>query len=139
MALLAARNAGLEIPEDNLNRAIGLLEQATEGSGTVAYQVGSTGFAFGDSVARSSIVCLCLAIAERKESAAFQATAKYLRERIDRPPAAHWPYYTRYYLAQALYQSDFPAWEQWNSMNTESLEGERGEDGSIGGGPIRRR
>jgi hypothetical protein len=133
VALLAARNAGIEVPDENIKKAMDLLKQSTDSSGAVAYQVGSAGFAFGDSMARSSIACLSLAIAKEKESEAFQATLGYLQSRADRPTGSSWPEYTRYYLAQALFQGDFETWEKWNQINTEALESEQGDDGSIGG------
>jgi hypothetical protein len=110
-----------------------LLKQSTDASGAVAYQVGSTAFAFGDSVARSSIACLCLSIAKQKESEQFQATLRYLQDRVDRPSVGTWPYYSRYYMAQALFQGDFEAWQKWNELNTEVLQQDQREDGSIGG------
>lgn len=133
VALLAARNAGIEVPDENIKKAMDLLKQSTDSSGAVAYQVGSAGFDFGDSVARTSIACLCLAIAKEKESESFQSTLKYLQTRADRPTVGSWPEYSRYYMAQALFQGDFEAWEKWNQINTESLEEQLGEDGSIGG------
>lgn len=133
VALLAAKNAGIEVPDTNMEKMVKLLEQSTDDSGGVAYQVGSVGFAFGDSNARTSIACLSLAIAKEKEGKAFKATIKYLSDRIDQPASSSWPYYTRYYQAQALFQGDFEAWEKWNAMNTEMIQQEQGDDGSIGG------
>jgi hypothetical protein len=133
VALLAARNAGIEIPDQNIKKAMDLLKQSTDSSGAVAYQVGTTSYAFGDSMARSSIACLSLAIAKEKESEQFQATLRYLRDRVDRPNVTSWPDYSRYYMAQALFQGDFEAWQQWNVMNTEILQEDQRDDGSIGG------
>jgi hypothetical protein len=133
VALLAARNAGIEVPDENIKKAMDLLKQSTDSSGAVAYQVGSTGFSFGDSIARSSIACLSLAIAKEKESEQFQATLKYLQSHVDRPVIGSWPYYSRYYMAQALFQGDFDVWQKWNQMNTEILQDDQREDGSIGG------
>ena len=36
-------------------------------------------------------------------------------------------------MAQALFQGDFDAWEKWNRVNTEILQDDQREDGSIGG------
>ncbi len=132
VALLAARNAGVEVPDENINKAVKLLEDSTNDAGAVAYQVGSVGFAFGDSLARSSIACLSLSIAKRKESKAYEATLKYLTERIDQPPN-NWKYYSRYYMAQALFQGDFDTWSKWDKINTEMLQAEQNDDGAIGG------
>lgn len=133
VALLAARNAGIEVPDTNIEKSVNLLTTSTDESGSVAYQVGGTGFAFGDSLARSSIACLCLAIAKQKDSDAFRATLKHLTARIDQPPSGAWPYYTRYYMAQALFQGDSDAWEKWNQVNTDILQQDQRDDGSIGG------
>lgn len=135
VALLAARNAGIAIPDENIDKAVKLFENSTGPSGAVAYSVGSgAGFAFGDSLARSSIACLTLSVAKRKDSDAYERTLKHLTERIDQPPN-NWKYYTRYYMAQALFQGDFDSWKKWDEMNTEMLTEEQGENGSIGGGP----
>jgi hypothetical protein len=133
VALLAARNAGIEVPDENIKKAMDLLKKSTDASGAVAYQVGSTGFSFEDSIARSSIACLSLAIAQEKTCAQFQAALRYLQDRTDRPAMQNWPYYSRYYMAQALFQGDFDAWEQWNQLNTQILQEDLRDDGSIGG------
>lgn len=132
VALLAARNAGIEVPDKNIDRAMEMLEKATDASGAVAYQVGDVGFAFGDSQARSSIACLSLAIGKRKESEAFRSTLKYLVDRSDRAGVSQWPEYTRYYMAQALFQGDFEAWSKWNQLTIEVLQEQQQENGSIG-------
>lgn len=134
VALLAAKNAGIEVPDKNIERAMEMLERATDASGAVAYQIGDVGFAFGDSLARSSIACLSLSIAKRKESEAFQATLKYLVDRADRPAGGSWPEYSRYYMAQALFQGNFEAWSKWNQVTIEQLQQEQQEDGAIGQG-----
>jgi hypothetical protein len=134
VALLAAKNAGVEIPDENINKAMKMLEDSTDDSGSVAYQVGSgVGFAFGESNARTSIACLSLAIAKRKESQAFEATAKYLSARADEPSSGSWPEYTRYYMAQAIFQADYESWLRWNQINNEVLQQEQQADGSFGG------
>ena len=134
VALLAARNAGIEVPDENIDKAVKLFENCTGPSGAVAYSVGSVGSAFGDSLARSSIACLTFAIAKRKDLDAYQRTLQHLTERIDQPPTS-WKYYTRYYMAQALFQGDFETWKKWDQINTEMLQEELNDNGSIGSDP----
>lgn len=132
VALLAARNAGIEVPDENMNKAMKMLEDSTDDSGSVAYQVGSgVGFSFGESNARTSIACLAFAIFQRKETKAYQATVKYLQARADEPSSGSWPEYTRYYMAQAMFQADYDAWQRWNQVNTEVLQQEQQPDGSF--------
>ena len=61
---------------------------------------------------------------------AYQKTLKHLTERIDQPPS-NWKYYTRYYMAQALFQSDFSAWQRWKGENNQLIQSMQRADGSI--------
>ncbi len=132
VALLAARNAGIEVPDKNIERSVKMFESCTGPSGAVAYSVGGVGSAFGDSMARSSIACLVFSVAKRKDCEAFEKTLSHLTERIDQPPGGH-KHYARYYMAQALFQGDPETWKQWDQINTETLQQELAEDGSMGG------
>ena len=133
VALLAAKNAGIEVPDVNIDQAMKLLQQATDKSGSVMYQFGQIGFMGMESTARSSIVCLSLAIAKRKETAAYQNTVKFLKLQAAQSTVnPSNPYYTRYYLAQALFQSDFAAWQEWNRTNTEMIQLQQQVNGAIG-------
>ena len=42
-----------------------------------------------------------------------------------------YPQYYRYYMAQALFQSDFEAWMKWKRDNTAILRNLQQEDGSF--------
>ena len=128
VALLAARNAGIKVPEKNIKRGMDYFKKATMTDGSVMYVLGSGG---GESLARSSISCLVFAIAKMKDSPQHKSTLQYLRDRMDTVPSMH-KYYTRYYMAQALFQGDIDAWEKWNEFNTESLKDEQNAEGNIG-------
>ncbi len=130
MGLLAARNAGIEVPDKNIDKAIDYFVSMTSSSGTVAYS-GLGGF--GDSLNRSSIACLVFAIAKRKDLDAFEATIDYLRDNVMSESSSH-PYYFRYYMAQALFQGDYEAWQKWTKENTARLVEFQNADGSLGAG-----
>jgi hypothetical protein len=132
VALLAARNAGVAVPDESIEKALKYYESATAADGSVGYQSGNVGTSFGESQARSSICCLVYAIAKHKEDEPHKKTIAYLRDHMLDPPRS-WKEYTRYYMAQALFQGDFEAWNEWNTWNTEMLRDELGPDGSIGG------
>lgn len=134
VAMLAARNAGIAVPDENIEKALKYYELATAGDGTVGYQTGNVGTSFGESQARSSICCLVYAIAKHKEDEPHKKTLGYLKDHM-LEPSRGWKEYTRYYMAQALFQGDFEAWNEWNNWNTEMLRDEVGPDGSIGGDP----
>ena len=87
VGLLAARNAGIEVPDEAINKAITYYAQMTSASGEVAYAGGMGGF--GESLARSSIATLVFSVARRKDLKQFKATLDYLKQRIDQVAAAN--------------------------------------------------
>jgi hypothetical protein len=130
VGLLAARNAGIEVPDESINKAIAFYTSMTSGGGEVAYAGGLGGF--GESLARSSIGTLVYAIARRKDLKQYRATLDYLKQRLEQPAQGYMEY-TRYYEAQALFQGDLAAWEKWNKLLIRQLKQAQRPDGSIPG------
>ncbi len=130
VGLLAARNAGIEVPDEAINRAIAFYTSMTSGGGEVAYAGGLGGF--GESLARSSIATLVYAVARRKDLKQYRATLDYLKQRLEQT-AMSYPEYCRYYEAQALFQGDIIAWEKWNKLLIRQLKQAQQADGSIAG------
>jgi hypothetical protein len=128
VGLLAARNAGLEVPDECLDKAINYYKQMTSKSGQVAY----SGLGFDDSIARVSIGALVYAVARRKDLPQYLATVGYLKQNLE-SPASGWPEYARYYQAQALFQGDVQAWEKWNKGLIRQLRRAQQSDGSFKG------
>jgi hypothetical protein len=131
VGLLAARNAGIEVPDDAIDKAIGYYQQMTSSSGQVAYS--GIGGGFDDSLARVSIGSLVYAIARRKDLPQYKATLGFLTERLEQTGQNSYPEYTRYYQAQALFQGDVEAWEKWNELLVRQLKQLQQNDGSIQG------
>jgi hypothetical protein len=131
VGLLAARNAGIEVPDAAIDRAIAYYTQMTSSSGTVAYAGGMGGF--GDSLARSSIASLVYALARRKDLPQFKATRDYLTRVLEQSSGGY-PEYTRYYQSQALFQGDVAAWEKWNKQLIRQFKQTQRPDGSFQGG-----
>lgn len=130
VGLLAARNAGIEIPDDALNRAISYYQKMTSGSGQVAY----SGLGFDDSLARVAIGTLVYAIARRKDLPQYKATIAFLAKHGDSGQSGHGgAEYQRYYQAQALFQGDVEAWERWNKQLVRQIKQAQQPDGSIQG------
>ena len=128
MGLLAARNAGIEVPDDSIDGALEYYRNSTGESGNVAYTGGLGGF--GESLARSSIATLVYAIGKKQKWSQYQWALRYIVDNKDDEPSWH-PFYARYYLAQALFQGSPPAWRQWNQTLIEDLMERQAEDGSI--------
>jgi hypothetical protein len=131
VGLLAARNAGIEIPDESIDRAIAYYKSMTSDTGQVAYAGGLGGF--DESIARISIGSLVYAIARRKDIPQYDATVRYLKERLEQTNPGHYLEYTRYYEAQALFQGDVEAWEKWNEILIRSLKETQQPDGSFPG------
>jgi hypothetical protein len=130
VGLLAARNAGIEVPDEAIDKAINYYTQMTSDSGQVAYSGGFGGF--DESLARISIATLVYSVGRRKDLPQFKATLSYLTERLE-TPAQNYPEYTRYYQSQALFQGDVEAWEKWNKLLIRQLKSTQAADGSIKG------
>ena len=130
VGLLAARNAGIEVPDEVIDKAVSYFTKMTAGSGEVAYSGGLGGF--GESLARSSIATLISSVARRKDLKEYKATLGYLRDRIEQASSS-WPEYARYYQAQALFQGDVAAWEKWNKLLIRQLKQAQLPDGSFRG------
>ena len=131
VGLLAARNAGIEVPDESIDRAIAYFKSMTSDSGQVAYAGGLGGF--DESIARISIGNLVYAVARRKDLSQYDATLKYLTQRIGKDSGGHYEEYTRYYQAQALFQGDINAWEKWNKLLVRQLKSKQAADGSFEG------
>jgi hypothetical protein len=129
VGLLAARNAGIEVPDASIDKAISFYRQMTSKGGQVAY-AGIGGF--DDSLARISIGTLVYALARRKDLEEYKAALGNLTKRVDQP-AQGYIEYTRYYQAQALFQGDVAAWEKWNKLLIRQLKQAQRADGSIQG------
>jgi hypothetical protein len=131
MGLLAARNAGIEVPDETISRAIQYFVSMTGANGQLGYS-GSPG---GGSDAVTSIAVLVEAIARRKDLSEYKRSLAYLKERSLSAAAAGdgYPAYTRYYRAQALFQGDVETWEKWNAGLVRELKAMQSKDGSFSG------
>ena len=88
VGLLAARNAGIEVPDESIDRAIKYYKSMTSDAGMVGYAGGIGGM--GESLARSSIAALVYAIARRKDLKQFKNTVSYLAGEIESDAAGHY-------------------------------------------------
>ncbi len=132
MGLLAARNAGMEVPDESIESALEYMSRSTGKNGFVAYSGGFGGM--GESMNRSAIATLVQAVARNKDSWEYQATLEHIATRLEHRESGHYLEYFRYYMAQALFQGDYEAWQKWNSATIRQLETTQADDGSFNGG-----
>lgn len=130
VGLLAARNAGIEVPDESIDKAISYYKQCTSDSGQVSYSGGLGGF--DESIARISIASLVYSVARRKDLPQYKATLSYLTQRLEHSNNSY-PEYTRYYQAQALFQGDIEAWKKWNAALIRQLKNLQQKDGGFNG------
>lgn len=130
MGLLAARNAGIDVPDDAIDGALEYMKSMTSAdTGEVGYS-GLGGL--GESGARTSIACLVFSIGKRKAWPELEGTKHYLADHLDMGANQGWPFYERYYKAQALFQADYDSWQKWNRDTIQELRNMQSEDGQIG-------
>ncbi len=129
VGLLAARNAGIEVPDESIDKAINYYTKMTSTSGQVGYSGGFGGF--GESIPRTSIATLVFAVARRKDLPQFKAAINNLTQNLEAQQNQHYAEYGRYYQAQALFQGDVAAWEKWNKLLVKQLKTAQAADGSF--------
>ncbi|MCB1086400.1 MAG: squalene--hopene cyclase, partial [Verrucomicrobiae bacterium] len=100
MGLLAARNAGMDVPDETIQAALEYMRRSTGKDGSVAYSGGFGGF--GESMNRSAIATLVAAVAKEKDSWEYGATLDHITSRLEHNEQNHYIEYFRYYMAQAL-------------------------------------
>lgn len=128
MGLLAARNAGVAVPDDCIERALKYFRRSTSKTGMVAYSGGIGGF--GESMNRSSIGTLVYAIGKHKDWDVYKYALSHITARLEHQEPGY-PCYFRYYMAQALFQGDFESWEKWNRETIRTLKSLQSEKGSF--------
>jgi hypothetical protein len=124
VALYAARNAGLPVPDEALKKGLAYMARCRGSDGGYGYTSSS-----GPKPTLTAIGVLSLALAKEKEGKGFQSSLDYLRKQMtfrDR----HYPYYFEYYMSQALFHADPEAWNEWNLLNIRYLSTIQARDGS---------
>jgi hypothetical protein len=122
VALFAARNAGLAVPEEAIQKALKFFLRCQTPEGGFGYTSGH-----GPNAARTAIACLVFALAKEKDSAAFKSAFRYLE---NAPLESHYHHYFLYYASQAFFHASPEAWQNWNRRNIRTLSATQSADGS---------
>ncbi len=129
MGLLAARNAGIEVPDECIDKGLKYYQSSTSEEGSVAYANDMGGF--GSSMNRSAIATLVYSVGKHKDWKEYKATLEYIASKKDDEYQEGYPCYFRYYMAQALFQGAPDSWQQWRKSNAEHIAELQAADGSI--------
>ncbi len=130
MGLLACRNAGLSVPDEAIENGLAYMQRNTASSGFVAYSGGIGGG--GESMARSSVATLVYAVGHKREWEEYSNSLTHISQRLEHKETSHIHYFY-YYMAQALFQGDPEAWEQWNRNTARMFADQQSENGSFSG------
>lgn len=126
VALLAARNAGISVPEESIRTGLRFYQSCQGGDGGFGYTSASS-----SSAPRGAIGVLVFALAKQKVGQEFKAAFRYLQQIGFQNDG--YTYYYLYYASQALFHGDMKAWKAWNAINMKQLELTQGADGSWAG------
>ncbi len=127
VALFAARNAGIAVPDDSIRKALAYLSNNRSSDGSYGY-TSST----GGKPTLTAIGVLCFALAKDRDSKGFRTSVDYLKKSLDYRDRFY-PYYFEYYMSQALFHSDEATWKEWNARNIRYLATIQSSDGSFPG------
>jgi hypothetical protein len=125
VALFAARNAGINVPEAAIKKGLGFFSNCQTSDGGYGYTAGTSANA-----ARTAIGCVILALAKDKNSKAFQAASNFLK---NAPPESSYYHYYLYYASQAFFHISPEQWQIWNRRNIKTLASTQNPDGSWDG------
>lgn len=126
MGLLAARNAGVKVPDECIDQALGYFSSMTTDRGEVGY----SGIGGGGSANLKAIATLVFSIGKRKDLKQFQPLLDRITANLEHQEYGYIEYF-RYYNAQALFQGDFEAWKKWNENLVRQLKEGQNADGSF--------
>ena len=126
VALLAARNAGMAVPDEALSKGLEFYRACQEENGGIGYV--SLG---GGNTTRTAIATLVAALAKRKDTHLFNFAWNFLKTGTNRGfNEGSYYFYTLYYQAQAYFQADMQEWRVWNDQNFKELASVQSADGS---------
>ncbi|MFT5125117.1 MAG: squalene cyclase [Kiritimatiellia bacterium] len=123
VALFAASNAGLPIPDKAIKTGLNYYRTTQSEDGGFGYS--SAG---GSNGPRSAIGALVFALGKQKDTREFKAAFKYI-EQVGFQESSY-PYYYLYYASQAFFHGDMKVFEKWNIENARWLGGTQNTDGS---------
>lgn len=128
MALRAAQNAGIEVPDKVIKKGTEYIKSCVCVDGGFSYQAGQRS---GSGVARTGIAVTVLSLCGEYKSEEMKRGVEYLRYRA--MERENYLYYGVYYCSQAMFQAGGRYWKDWNEQATQILIARQGGDGSWSG------
>ena len=122
VALLAARNAGMPVPEEVIQNGLKFFVSCQTPDGGIGYIS-----PVAPNATRTAIACVVLSLAREKNSPAFKSAFAFFK---DTPPDRQYPQYFLYYASQAWFRGSPELWQNWNRANISSLRSSQSPDGN---------
>ena len=128
VAMIAARNAGLKVPDKNFEDALKFFTDCQSPSdGSIGYMPRSG--AHGGST--TAIGVAAFAYARKRDNPTFTKALKKMKSDDESGGGGGgYPFYLEYYAAQAFFQGDYKGWQEWNDKQVKRLAETQNEDGS---------
>jgi len=123
VALYAARNAGIGVPDEALDKGLRFFLNCQSGDGGIGYT--SPG---GSNGPRTAIGALVFTLAKKKSSETYKAMMTFLNQ--GNVSGGNYYHYFLYYASQSYFHASERLWEEWNRINLRVLQSSQNEDGS---------
>ncbi len=128
VALFAAANAGINVPEDSIKKALAFFESCRSGDGGFGYDKKES-----SNFQRGAIGALVFCLAGRKDSDVFKSALAYLNSNLPKKDNDKYYYYGQYYASQVFFQNGNPQWDKWNKDNMARIKESQNENGGWNG------
>lgn len=125
VALRAAQNARLAVPEETLEQAIRYVKRCARPDGGFSYQPGQ-----GAKDAQSAAGALCLQLLGTFDDPDVGRALEALQKRAYKPEMDQYFHYMNYYAMQAHFQAGEQAWSTWHPRVRDLLLESQAADGS---------
>lgn len=125
VALLAARNAGIPVPDEAIDKGMKYIVTCRGRDGKYGY----SGSGYGTSTL-TAIGSLCHSLAKRKDEKLYKRTVESLRASMHQHGGHFYLFYHEYYVAQALFQANEAIWNEWTTDNSRLMLASQQFDGS---------
>ncbi len=127
VALRAAQNARLDVPQQTMDRALQYVRACVVPSGGFAYQPGGE-----PAQARTAAGILSMQLLGAYDDEAVKKSLQWLTQRDYHGGVAHF-HYMNYYAMQAMFQAGGEHWDRWHPKVRDLLLRSQQEDGSFPG------
>lgn len=126
VALLAARNAGIGVPDKAIEDGLKYMKSCQTKEGGYSYTEQNYN---NPRVTLSSIGSLIIALNKQKDEPEYKKVSEYLGKNINYKENTY-PFYLEYYMSQAIFHDDINSWDTWNSRNIRWMKSLQAPDGS---------